>query len=154
MKIDTSIKGIFQALVYAVGCVYAWLDTNGINTYVFTVLFGFMGLDIFLGWIKASVVKGLPNPTSKIAKKGILVKILLLLVPAIVGLVYGAFNVENAFKAVNMFLIALMIAEAYSNIANIYMIYTGEVLSEFDAVTFVIKKAGNKLKKLIEAILK
>ena len=73
-------------------------------------------------------------------------------IPIVVGFMWGLFDKENAIKVINVQLIALAIAEGYSNIANAYMIYTGEVLSEFDAVTFVIKKTAEKIRKLLDAL--
>ncbi len=140
MKIDTSFLGIVKAIFYGLVCTYSWLDSTGINAYVFTVLLGFMTLDMVLGWCKASVVKSLESPTSKKAKKGILAKSIMFVIPVVVGFVWGIFDQENAMKIVNTQLIALTIAEGYSNIANAYAIYTKEELSEFDAVTFVFKK--------------
>ena len=78
MKIDVSEWGYLKPLVYVVVGIYTWIESVGINTYIFTVLFAFMLLDMLLGWIKATVVEGLENPSSKKAKKGILTKIILL----------------------------------------------------------------------------
>ena len=154
MKLDISIGGILKALLYCVVCAYSWLETHGINAYVFSVLIGLMSLDMLLGWGKASTVKTLENPTSKKAKKGILAKTIMFVIPVVVGLVWGIFDKDNALNVVNTFLIALAVAEGYSNIANAYAIITGEELSEFDAVTFVIKKAAEQIRNLLSKIIK
>lgn len=153
LKLDVSFSGIMKALFYAVVCMYSWLESTGINAYVFSVLIGFMTLDMVLGWCKASIVESLESPTSKKAKKGILAKIIMFVIPVVVGLIWGIFDKENALRVVNTQLIALTIAEGYSNIANAYAIYTKEELSEFDAVTFVFKKAGKGIKDLLTKIL-
>lgn len=153
-EIDYSLQGIGKAIVYVFGCSYAWIDSKGINAYVFYLLLGFMVLDMILGWVKASVVKQLENPTSKKAKKGILTKCIMFVIPAVSGLIWGIFDKENALKIINVQLTALAIAEGYSNIANAYIIYTGEELSEFDAVTYVFKTTALKIKKLLNTIYK
>lgn len=154
MQVDTSLKGMAKAFMYVVACLYTWIDAHGINAYVFTALFFLMALDIVLGVIKSKVVSTLPNPSSRKAKKGILTKLIMLVIPAVTGIVWGAFHAENALKIVNLLLTALMVAEGYSNIANAYAIYSGEELEEYDAVSFVFKKAGQKIKELLEALLK
>jgi phage-related holin len=153
MEIDYSKWGYLKPLIYIVVSAYTWVDNVGVNAYVFSVLAVFMVMDMILGVWKASVVKGLNNPTSRRAKKGILTKLIVLVIPVVVGLIWGAFDKENALRIVNVLLGALMVAEGYSNIGNAYSIYTGEVLSEFDAVTFVIKKVSEKIKTLLEKII-
>lgn len=149
MNLDTSMFGWLKSAGYIIACTYAWIDEKGINAYVMSVLLCFMALDIILGWIKASIIKELDNPTSKKAKKGILSKSIMFAIPAISGLIWGAFDKEGAIRIVNLQLMALMVAEGYSNIANSYTIYTGEVLSEFDAVTYVFKKTAQKIRGLL-----
>ncbi len=148
------MKGFFQALVYVVAGTYAWIDSIGLNAKVVTVLAVFMALDMVLGWVKAVVVKDLDNPSSKKAKKGGLVKLVMFVIPAVVGLVWWAFDEKDtAMRVVNVQLMGLMIAEGYSNIGNAYTIYTGEVLSEFDAITFMFKKSGEKIRFLLEKVI-
>lgn len=154
IQIDYSLLGILKAISYAFFCTITWLESKGINSYVFYVLIAFMVLDMILGWIKASVVKELENPSSKKAKKGILTKTIMFVIPAVSGLIWGIFDKENAIKVINVQLTALAIAEGYSNIANAYAIYTKEILSEFDAVTFVFKTTANKIKSLLGKIYK
>jgi len=154
MNTDISVSGILKSLVYLVACSYSWIEDKGINAYVMSVLLLFMFLDIILGWIKSIVIKELENPTSKVAKKGILSKAIMFMIPAISGLIWGAFDTGDAIRVVNLQLTALMIAEGYSNIANSYTIYTGEILTEFDAVTFIFKKTVLKIKDLLNKIYK
>lgn len=153
MKIDTTLTGILKSLVYVVVCSYEWINSKGIDAYVFTVLLTLMSLDMILSWFKSSRVSDLENPTSKVAKKGIVTKAIIFVIPAVVGLIWGIFDKENALKVVNTLLIALAIAEGYSCIANGYMIRTGELLSEYDAVSYVFKKTAEKIKSLLEKIL-
>lgn len=154
MKIDTSILGWLKSLFYGLASLFIWIESTGINSYVLAVLLIFMAVDMFLGWIKATVVIGLENPTSKKAKKGILAKLVMFVIPVVVGLIWKAFDSsENAFKIVNTLLTGLMVAEGYSIIANAGTIYSGEPITEFDAVTYVFKKTGEKIKTLLEKIL-
>jgi len=152
-NIDWSIKGIFSISAYIAGASYVWFNYIGIDTYVMFTLLFFMILDMILGWIKAATVKGLDAPSSKIAKKGILTKLIMFVIPVVSGLIWGLVDRGNAMRVVNVLLTALTIAEGYSNIGNAYTIYTGEVLSEFDAFTLIIKKLSEKIKKLLESLL-
>ncbi len=154
MRIDTSTKGILGSLVYFIAGIFTWLEDTGLNTYVITGLAVFMALDMFLGWVKASVVDTIENPTSKKAKKGILVKSVIFAIPIVVGVIWGALaDKESAMKVVNVQLTALLIAEGYSIVGNAYSIYTGEELSEFDAITFLLKKTAGKIKLVLEQII-
>lgn len=154
MKIDTTEKGFFEAMVYVIGGFYAWIESTGLNAYVLNVLVIFIALDMVLGWAKATVVKGLENPTSKKAKKGILAKAVMFVIPVVSGLIWAAFDDrETAVKVVNVQLMGLMIAEGYSSIANAYAVYTREELSEFDAVTFVFKKTAEKIRLLLNKVM-
>ncbi len=154
MKIDIGIKGLLKSLLYFVAGAYAWIENTGLSAYVLTSLALFMALDMVLGWIKASVVVGLDNPSSKKAKKGILVKSVIFVIPVVVGIIWGALGDTNtAIKVVNVQLTGLLIAEGYSIIGNAYAIYTGEELSEFDAITFLFKKTGEKIRFLLDKII-
>lgn len=154
LEVDVTPIGIGKAVLYFFAGVYTWVESHGIDAYAFHLLIGFMVLDMILGWVKSSVVKELENPTSKKAKKGILTKCVMFVIPVVSGLIWGIFDKDNAIKVINVQLTGLAIAEGYSNIANAYMIYTGEVLSEFDAVTFVIKKTAEKIRSLLDAVYK
>ncbi len=154
MKIDLSVKGVLQSLMYFAVGAYAWIQSIGLDAYVITALAILIALDMTLGWVKAAVVPELENPTSKRAKKGILTKMVMFAIPVVVGLIWGALHdKETALKVVNVQLTGLMLAEGYSVIGNVYAIYTGEVMSEFDAITFIIKKTGDGIKKLIDKII-
>lgn len=150
---DWSIEGFIKALVYIVFGIYSWLEVSGINAYATFVLFGLMVLDMILGIGKARVVKSLPNPTSKVAKKGILAKTVIFTIPVIAGLVWSLFDKVGALKIVNLLIVSLAVAEGYSNIGNAYTIYTGEVMTEFDAITYIFKKLAEKIKQLLNKII-
>lgn len=153
LKADTSMLGLFKSIIYVFAFVYGWLNDQGIDAYVLFALLFLQTLDMFLGWGKSSVVKALENPTSKKAKKGILAKIVMFVIPVVAGVVWGVFDKENALKVVNSLTAALVIAEGYSCVANGYSIYTGEELSEFDAVTYVIKKLAEKIRNLLTKLM-
>ncbi len=154
MKVDVSDKGLFQSLIYVFSGVYAWIDGVGIDARIMTALAVLMLLDMITGIWKSIVVKELNNPSSKTAKKGILTKFIVFVIPAVVGLIWWALgDKDTAIRVVNVLLSGIMVAEGYSNIGNAYTIYTGEVLSEFDAVTFMFKKVGGRIQKLLEKTL-
>lgn len=153
-EIDNSWSGIFKAIIYGVMCIYSWLESKGIDAYAVYTLIGFMSLDMILGAIKAKKIDLLPNPSSKEAKKGITTKAIMFIIPVVAGLLWGLFDKTNAVKVANTLLIALSIAEGYSVIGNSYMIVTGKVLSEYDAVTFIFKSLSNAIKILLEKSLK
>ncbi len=154
MKISYDIKHLFQSLVYVFAGIYAWIDSTGLNPKIVTVLAILMALDMFLGIWKASALSHLDNPTSKKAKKGIFVKLVIFVIPAVSGLIWGALgDAETAMRVVNVQLAGLMVAEGYSNIGNAYAIYTGEEISEFDAFTFIFKKTAENIRQLLNKIL-
>ncbi len=153
MKIDTSIKGILKSIFYAVVCGYSWLNEQGINAYALSVLLGFMILDMVLGVWKARRVDALKNPTSKEAKKGIITKLLIFIIPVVVGLIWGLFDKPNALKIVNMFIVALAIAEGYSIIGNAGAIYSGSNITEFDAITYIFRVSTNMIKTMLEKFI-
>ena len=153
MKIDTSLKGILKSAFYAVVCTYSWLDERGINAYALTVLLLFMALDMVFGVVKAKRVAILENPSSKEAKKGIATKLVMFVIPVVVGLIWGLFDEHNALKIVNMLVVALAVAEGYSVIGNAGAIYSGKNITEFDAVTYVFKAVGVLIRNLLEKLL-
>ncbi|MGP1582965.1 MAG: phage holin family protein [Candidatus Altimarinota bacterium] len=73
------------------------------------------------------------------------------------------FTVAFVFRSVDVFeqfyiktvLSAIIIAEAYSIIQNIYCFRTGQAVKEVDAITFVLQKIGSTfegvLKKMVDA---
>ncbi|MEQ3500593.1 phage holin family protein [Tenacibaculum sp. SSH1-16] len=152
-QIDTTLKGIMQAISYALVCAYAWLHSKGIDTHAFTVLVVFMVLDMAFGAWKARRVKDLPNPSSDIAKKGIAVKAVMFSIPIVVGLMWSLFDKSNAVKVVNTLLIALAIAEGYSVIGNAGAIYSRKNITEYDAVTYVFKTISLIIKNMLEQFL-
>lgn len=153
MKVDTTERGLIGVAIYVVSSTYTWLESTGLNAYVLTVLAVFMFMDMLLGWVKAGRVASLPNPTSKKAKKGILAKAVMFVIPVVVGLIWGALgDKDTAMRVVNVQLTGLMIAEGYSSIGNAYAIYTGEELSEFDAITYLFKKTAEKIRFVLDKI--
>lgn len=154
MKIDTSSRGILGFLAYAAIGTYEWINAQGFDAYVVTSLAVLMVLDMCLVWVKFSIHKDLPNPSSKEAKLGVLKKTLILLLPLLIGVAYRivTHDISVSIKIINVALSALALAEIYSNIGHIYTIYTGEILSEFDAITFFIKKIGQIIKGLLEKV--
>ncbi len=153
IQIDTSIKGILKSVVYAIICTYSWLNEQGINAYALSVLLGFMITDMALGIWKAKRVSELENPTSKEAKKGIITKFVMFVIPPVGGLIWGLFDKPNALKIVNMLIVALAVAEGYSVIGNAGAIYSGKNITEFDAVTYVFKVVGALIKNVLEKFL-
>lgn len=154
MNLDLSVKGFLKSLVYVACAAYTWVNSIGIDAYLIVALAVAMGLDMLLGWIKAAKVDSLTNPTSRRAIHGILSKSVIFAIPVVVGLVWGAIDSsETAMKVVNVQLMGILIAEAYSVIGNVYAIYTGESLSEFDAFTYLIKATGKGIRKLLEKMI-
>lgn len=153
LQIDTTTKGILQALSYAVACFYTWLSDKGIDAYAFTVLLAFMVLDMIFGAWKAKRVPELENPSSQAAKKGIASKIVMFTIPVVSGLLWGLFDKENAMKVVNTLLVALSIAEGYSVIGNAGAVYSRKNITEYDAVTYVFKTINSVIKSVLEKML-
>lgn len=148
-KIDFSFWGILKSLAYIIASFYSWLDKTGVESHIINVLAIFMVMDMLLGVWKAKRVKDLPNPSSSEAKKGIVTKCVMFVIPVVCGLIWSLFDKENVFRVINTSLTALAIAEGYSVIGNAAAVYTGKTITEFDAITFIFKSISSIIKEAL-----
>lgn len=150
--IDTScpgwIKSIFYIIIGASTAVFDYIDVKSILVGTLTLL---MVLDWITGLLKAWKLK-IPI-TSKRSGKGLVEKLILLVIPVAIGITMKAIGF-NFGVTVNAIFAMLCVAELYSLIGNCYCIYTGVDEKEFDAVTAVIKFVRSNMIKGLKNLLK
>lgn len=147
------IQEYVELATYPIAALAAIATANGINTQFIYILSILMGLDFAMGVARAALLPQLDNPSSQKATLGLIKKALVLVIIGVIALVFKVLSETAMPYLVNTLIAIFVVAEGYSVIGNIYMIYTGEVLSEFDAVTAIIKGVGSKLETLVKKML-
>ena len=135
-KIDGSVFGWFKAILYPITvAVVASLEYVGISTKIAIPLAVLMMLDWILGILKAWRIK---EPiTSKKGKDGLLEKVVLLVIPVVVGLMFKVVDVPIGIT-LNACLAIIALNEAFSALGNIGSIYTRKPMQEFDVISILI----------------
>lgn len=117
-----------------------------------------MVLDTFTGIAKVGKLDGRRAITSHNLSMGVIKKILVFCV--VVGLAImikgTAYVIGVDFEGsglLSLLLGILMIAEFYSICQNVYMFRTGVRVTEYDAISIIIKKLGEYLKDKVENFL-
>ena len=121
----------------------------GLSMENYTILAVFMLIDVITGLLKAYKVKGGHSIKSFKLQLGIIKKICVIILPLL--MVWTGRGVGVDFLKVAHGLLGVLIAaESYSIVGNVYAIYRKEESTEFDAVSFVLKK----LQLFIEAFIR
>lgn len=125
-----------------------------IDAEIIGILFILLVLDVITGILKEWLLnpKGL---SSRVGIIGILSKLLTLLIPLTIALVSKGSGIytESIVKLVDMSLVILVVYEGWSVLGNIGQIRAKDkTISEYDAISFVIKKIQDTLKAVIEPI--
>jgi putative effector of murein hydrolase LrgA (UPF0299 family) len=147
--IDTSFFGQLKALMYplVVGIV-AVLQYINIDANLILIYATLLGIDSVSGWIKAWRIDP-KSVKSSIAISGLMSKMIMLLVPVVIGLCVKALG-QNSSWLVNVVFSVLTLAEAYSFLGNVYAIRTRKEVEEWDAVSAVLLGLKRILRKQIE----
>jgi toxin secretion/phage lysis holin len=87
--------------------------------------------------------------TSKRSSRGILEKMILLIIPLLIGAVSKILGYSVATLVQPVFAM-ICLSELYSIIGNLTCIYSGENKEELDAVTYVLKKIKDMIFKKID----
>jgi len=130
----------------SVACIFAYLWLKEEAVMILTVL---LIIDVFTGVLKAIRIK--EEVTSK---KGILwplSKLSILAIPFIVALMAKGSGWDGDILVSAFFGVA-SVYTGYSSIANIYMIYTGEKVTEVDATSAIIKYMLGVVEKKLKSI--
>lgn len=153
MKNKFNLPQMMEVVTYPFAIVAASLTSVGINANFLMILSTLMAIDFLVGFLRAWLIPELDDPTSKRAILGLVKKGVILILIGVLALVFSVVSLEAMPYMVNTLIAVFAVAEGYSILANIYCIYTGEVLTEFDAVTLIIKSVGKYLEKLIKKLL-
>ena len=150
-SLDLSPLGIFKAIIYFLATSFtstlAYINVKQEIVFALTLA---MVFDTITGFIKTKRIG--QKPSSKVGKKGILDKVLLLGAVLLLGVVGKLLLIDLSWFIVNV-LILLTIFEVYSIFGNLLIARTGkEDVEEIDAVSLVIKIIRDYLKKLITKI--
>jgi len=118
-------------------------------TYDMAVAFGMLLIIDFITGISASIsTKGLRSLSSATAWRGVFAKVMLVLALCSISLMAKVLDEDMGFLIKSCMGI-LAVAETYSIWANIYMVRTGKVIEEIDAITPIM----DKFKKIFDAIV-
>lgn len=119
----------------------------GMSMHSFGILFCFILLDMLTGVWRAVVTDGSKSITSTAFINGLASKLLFMLIPLIVAYMGKGIGLDLTAMAGGA-LSMLILAQGYSIIGNIYTIRTGQRVTEFDAVRFILVK----IKDLIDSV--
>lgn len=114
-----------------------------------TILGILIVVDVVTGVAKAGSIYGGSAIKSSILERGVLAKLLLVLIPACIALAGKAVGVELSSIAQDT-LNVLVLSELYSIVGNIYAVKTGVDKVEFDAVAYVLGQLKGLLKNFIK----
>lgn len=151
LDIDTSFWGWIKTAMYFIAMCFS-LGVNYIEAsekIILTLTF-LMVIDWISGVIKA--IRLNIKPSSKRSNKGLIEKVMLLVIPISIGVTLKAINIPIGVTIQTVFSL-LMIAELISVISNCYCIYTREDVKEYDAVTALIKWIKTTIMKAFKNFL-
>jgi toxin secretion/phage lysis holin len=122
--------GIQQTFVYALGVALAF--------------------DWLCGFIKAYKYKELSSDKSK---RGLMDKVLLMILPLVLALCFKAFKLEIALT-IDIIFAVLTISEILSSMRHIIEMRTGKKVKETDGVTLLLKAIGGLFLKFVKPFIK
>jgi phage-related holin len=151
MSIDTSAWGWIKSASYFLAlAVSAAITYIGVEHKLIYTLTGLMVVDWITGVVKARRLK--IDVTSKRSNKGIIEKMMLLLIPVAIAVTLKAVEVPIGITMKAAFTL-ITVAELFSVVSNCYCIYTKTDVKEYDAVTAVIRFLRNTLMKGLKGFL-
>ena len=98
-----------------------------------------MVIDFISGITRAALNDGFPSIKSSVARRGIVAKLLLILIIFGVGITSVLLGYESG-PYVQATITVLSLGELYSIIGNVHSSRTGEPKVEFDAVALILKR--------------
>lgn len=135
--LDTSFIGWCKAAFYIiVGIISTSIHYIGLKNDIVLTLTTLMIVDWLTGILKAHQLD--IAVTSKKSNKGLLEKLMLLIIPVSIGAVFKVINIPIGITIQTVFSL-LIVTELYSLIGNCYCIYTKEDIKEYDAVSAAIR---------------
>ena len=139
----TFMKNTSYGVVFLTSVAYLGIAPTSVVILTFLVL-----SDVVTGVLKSATLSGWGSIRSSVMERGIIAKLLLILVPFVVALAGRGVGVDIGFfsqGAINV----LVLSEAYSILGNIYCVRTGRPTSEFDAVAYSLNSIRSVLKNFI-----
>lgn len=148
MTIDTSIVGLLKSFSYAI--IVPLFAYTGISSELVSILSVLILTDIITAILRELVLGY--EIKSRTLWVGIVAKMLLIIVPFVLILIGKGVNINFA-EIAKLSLSTFIVAEGYSIIGNIIQIKQGDgSISEQDAITFILKKAQDTIKQVLEAL--
>lgn len=121
----------------------------GISTQSYAILGAFMFLDTVLGVTRVYINHGGRHIRSYKMTAGIISKICVLLVPLLVAWAGKGVGI-NLIAFAQWTVGALILAQFYSIISNIYSIHLRRDVDEFDAVSWVLRRVQIMIERLLK----
>jgi phage-related holin len=135
--LDTSFWGWCKAIFYViVGVASTSIHYIGVKNDIVLTLTTLMIADWLTGILKAHQLE--IELTSKKSNKGLIEKLMLLIIPVSIGIVFKVINIPIGITVQTVFSL-LIVTELYSLIGNCYCVYTKEDIKEYDAVSAAIR---------------
>jgi toxin secretion/phage lysis holin len=152
METHTTQSSIPLLKAFSYGILVPIFTYTGIPQELFMLAMGMIAFDIITGAISSWTTKSFK---SRELTKGIVAKLMLMLVPFILVLaIRGVVPEMDTTVMVKMVLSTYILSEAYSSLGNIVQIYKGDKkVSEQDAITMVITKAQDIIKSFLDSIM-
>lgn len=120
----------------------------GLSSESYVILACFMALDTFLGVMRVYVVHGGKYIRSYKLTAGIVSKLSVLLVPLLIAYTGKGVGLDMLWLA-QWALGALLLAQFYSIVSNIYSIRLQKDVDEFDAVSWVLRRVQKVIEKAL-----
>lgn len=147
------MEGIFAKTIFLKNTSYvavviataAFFEITPISVVVLSVL---IILDVITGIIKSGAIYGWQSVRSKVLQRGVMAKLLLLMVPFVVAFIGKGVGISLSYVAQSSINL-LILSEGYSIIGNVYAVRTGTDKQEFDAVAYVLRGIKNLLRRII-----
>ena len=148
--VNESVKISYLLTMIYPPCI-GFLQYLNINEEAFTILGVLLMMDFVIGMAKSYVIAKKITHTRAVA--GIISKIIILIIPIALGLMFAAL-VDTADLHIDKYLSfvisALVVAETYSIMENFYTIRTKNEPKHVDLVSFVIRGIRTFLEKLLQ----
>lgn len=122
----------------------------GLSLENYSILGAFLVFDYMTGILRAGLVDGPSSIKSYRAVAGLISKSLIFTIPLLLVWAGRGASVDMLPLATRL-LGLLVFAQLYSILGNIYSIYIGKNIPEFDAVNFILRKLRDTLETFIKS---
>ncbi len=144
IQVTPYIKNLFYIPTFFIAC--GMHPDMAMST---TILFFLMCIDMATGIVSTGTIEGWAKIKSRVAIAGLLSKLMVLLIPLVIALVGSGLHQDLTLIAVGAVYI-LILSEAYSVLGNIQAIRAGKKVTEFDAVSMLLKSIRKMFMKMLK----